>query len=247
MLHKLKALIIDDESLARSIIKEYSNKISELEIIGEAQNGFEGVKMIQQFSPDLIFLDIQMPKLNGFEMLELIDETPAIIFTTAYDEYAIKAFEINAIDYLLKPFSFERFSGAVNKVLSRTNDKNEKTNFAKLTSSTIESTNRIIVKEKSELIFIELDEIYFLEAMDDYVRIHTSKGKFLKKQTLANFEKQLPPAIFVRVHRSYLIAIKKMKKIYLLEKGSHEILLQNDLRIPVSKTGYQLLKNLVEF
>lgn len=207
---KFKTIIIDDEPLARSIVKEYSLKILEIDIVAEAQNGFEGVKLIQANSPDLIFLDIQMPKLNGFEMLELLDDVPHIIFTTAYDEYALKAFEVNAIDYLLKPFSFERFNDAVRKVLEKSSDKKLNDGFSNLASSAIHKTKRIVVKEKSELIFIDLDEIFFVEAMDDYIRIHSNKGKHLKKQTLTHFENLVPSDKFVRVHRSFLISLNRV-------------------------------------
>lgn len=243
---KIKTIIVDDEPLARSIIKEYCREISQIEIVAEAQNGFEGVKLIQQHNPDLIFLDIQMPKLNGFEMLELLENVPQVIFTTAYDEYAIKAFEINAADYLLKPFSIERFSDAVKKVVANP-DQGKQQHLSSLFENTLGKTSRIIVKDKNELIFIEHDEIIFLEAMDDYVSIHTSKGKYLKKQTLARFEKILPEEKFSRVHRSFIISLKQMKKIYLLEKGTYEILMSDGGKIPVSKTGYQSLKNSIEF
>lgn len=243
---KIKTIIIDDESLARSIIKEYSKEIPQIEIVAEAQNGFEGVKLIQQLNPDLIFLDIQMPKLNGFEMLELLENVPQVIFTTAYDEYAIKAFEINAADYLLKPFSMERFSDAVKKVVANP-DQSKQQHLSSLFENALGKSSRIIVKEKNELIFIEHDDIMFVEAMDDYVAIHTSRGKYLKKQTLTHFENILPQEKFSRVHRSFIISLKQMKKIYLMEKGTHEILMSNGSKIPVSKSGYQSLKNSIEF
>lgn len=249
MKEKIKVIIIDDESLAREIVKSYLVQSDNIEIIGECSNGFEGIKTINELNPDLIFLDIQMPKINGFEMLELIENPPAIIFTTAYDNYAIKAFEVNAVDYLLKPFSKERFDEALKKVL----DKFEKISVEQKTQikSVIETHSsgnnieRIIVKDGPEIFIIPVDDIIYFEAQDDYVMIHTNNRKYLKQQRMKYYENILPQKEFVRIHRSYIVSIKSIKKIELLEKESYEVLLHNGIKLPVSKNGYDKLRAII--
>src|SRR6185369_17044296 len=189
-----KIIIIDDEPLARSMVTEYLQDYPQLQVMQECNDGFEGVKAIMQHQPDLIFLDIQMPKINGFEMLELIDQHPAVIFTTAFDEYAIKAFDTHAIDYLLKPFSQERFDKALNKWKEQRNSSGskEKTEALLETSSRQpEDHQRVVVKTGSKIRIIPVHEIIYLEADDDYVRIHTAEGSFLKKKTMQYFEEVL--------------------------------------------------------
>ena len=241
----MKIIIVDDEPLARSIIKEYLQFHPDLELIAECNDGFEGVKAIQQIQPDLIFLDIQMPKINGFEMLELLDQPPAVIFTTAFDEYAMKAFETHAIDYLLKPFSKERFDKAIQKWLQQRNQSEPKTTTQTLISEEIrqpEERNRIVVKEGSNIRIIPVHEINYIEAYDDYVKIFTQKEMFLKKKTLSFYEHSLDTAQFVRVHRSYLIQLNQLTKIEPLEKDTHIALLKSGAKIPLSKGGYGRLK-----
>jgi len=238
----IKTVIIDDEPLARSIVIEYLRSYPEIHTVQECNDGFEGVKAIAEHKPDLIFLDIQMPKINGFEMLELIDEPPAVIFTTAFDEYAIKAFEAHAIDYLLKPFSKERFDKALGKWLQR-----QRLAPARLTSIPEEArhpeeANRVVVKEGSNIRIIPVSEILYLEAYDDYVKIHTAKEMFLKKKTMSYYEHSLDPLQFVRVHRSYLLQLSQITRIEPLEKDTHVALLKTGARIPLSKTGYAKLK-----
>ena len=175
-----KVIIIDDEPLARSIVKEYLQKHPELELVAECGDGFEGVKAIQQYQPDLIFLDIQMPKINGFEMLELIEQPPAVIFTTAFDEYAIKAFEAHAVDYLLKPFNQERFDKAIAKWLEQKNTHSKKhtQDLLETASQSPSQSQRIVVKTGSKIKIIPVHDVYYLEAADDYVKIHTKEGYF---------------------------------------------------------------------
>jgi len=201
----MKVIIIDDEPLARGIVKEYLKSYSQLELVAECGDGFEGVKAIMQHQPDLIFLDIQMPKINGFEMLELIDNPPAVIFTTAFDEYAIKAFETNTIDYLLKPFGKERFDKALNRWLGQNNLVTPP-----LTESATmpESSTRVVVKKGQNIVVLPIQKIHYFEAFDDYVRIHTAEGFYLKKKTMSFFEKTLDVSQFVRVHRSYLLNLQ---------------------------------------
>lgn len=239
----IKTLIIDDEPLARSVVAEYLQGFPEFEIIQECNDGFEGIKAIMQHKPDLIFLDIQMPKISGFEMLELLECTPDIIFTTAFDEFALKAFEAQAIDYLLKPFSQERFNKAINKWLEQRNVA-PRQNLEALQESQMEpeEQTRIVVKEGQDIRIIPLQDIHFLEAYDDYVKVHTKDGFFLKKKTMSFYEKNLNAEKFVRIHRSYILALQQLTRIETMEKENHVALLKNGKRIPLSKTGYVKLK-----
>jgi two-component system LytT family response regulator len=241
----IKAIIIDDEPLARGIVKEYLDAYSDIEILEECNDGFEGVKAIMQHQPDLVFLDIQMPKINGFEMLELIEQQPAVIFTTAFDEYAIKAFDTHAIDYLLKPFSKERFDKALQRWKEQRNSTEQKKKTELLletTSKQPEEQQRVVVKTGSKIRIIPVHDIIYLEADDDYVKIHTAEGSFLKKKTMQHFEDVLQPSQFVRVHRSYIIHIPQITRIEATDKENHVAVLKNNTRIPLSKTGYPKLK-----
>ncbi|HTE32441.1 MAG TPA: LytTR family transcriptional regulator DNA-binding domain-containing protein [Chryseolinea sp.] len=241
----IKAVLIDDEPLARSIVVEYLRAFPEITIAQECNDGFEGVKAIAQHKPDLIFLDIQMPKINGFEMLELVEHPPAVIFTTAFDEYAIKAFDSHAIDYLLKPFSKERFEKALQKWLQHRNQHDPKPNPQTLLSDEVrqpEERSRIVVREGSNIRIIPVHEIQYLEAYDDYVKIFTAKEMFLKKKTMNFYEKSLDPAQFVRVHRSYIINLQQLTKIEPLEKETYLALLKSGMKVPLSKSGYAKLK-----
>ena len=177
----MKIIIIDDEPLARSIVKEYLQSYNDAEVVAECNDGFEGMKAIQQYQPGLIFLDIQMPKINGFEMLELIENPPPVIFTTAFDEFAIKAFELNATDYLLKPFSKERFDKAVQKYLHQSATTQSHTVLDTAAQSPAQQ-NRIVVKDGSKIKIIPVSQIHYLEAADDYAKIVTAEGAFLKKE-----------------------------------------------------------------
>ncbi|MGH2643127.1 MAG: LytR/AlgR family response regulator transcription factor [Chitinophagaceae bacterium] len=241
-----KVIIIDDEPLAREIVKEYIQKIPDLQLMAECNDGFEAVKVISEYKPDLIFLDVQMPKISGFEMLELLDEPPAVIFTTAFDEYAIKAFEANATDYLLKPFSQERFELAVNKYLSQ--KKEDKSSVKNLMDSVSKDLplKRIVIRDGSKIRIIPLHEVIMLEAADDYVKIHTAKGAFLKKKTMQSFEENLPESQFVRVHRSYIVNVSLITRIDPMEKENHVALLKDGPQVPVSKAGYQRLKQVLD-
>lgn len=239
----MKAIIIDDEPLARIIVKEYLQAFPHITLVQECGDGFEGMKAIQEHKPDLIFLDIQMPKITGFEMLELIDEPPLVIFTTAFEEYAIKAFDAHAADYLLKPFSKERFDKAMQKLLL------QKNNIAKDVVDTALQTpvqsNRIVVKDNGKIKIIPLAQVQYLEAADDYVKIYTADGTFLKKQTMQFFEDSLPSTEFIRVHRSYIIYAPLINRIDPHEKDSHLVLLTTGVRLPVSKNGFATLKGVL--
>lgn len=237
----MKIIIIDDEPLARSMIREYLEPYSEMEIVAECNDGFEGFKAIQQFAPDLLFLDIQMPKLNGFEMLELVDAPPPVIFATAFDEFAIKAFESNAVDYLLKPFSKERFDRAVAKFLER-RPADTRALLDTVEAAAAPYQNRIVVKDGSKIKIVPLPQVQYLEAADDYVKVLTAEGSFLKKKTMHFFEQALNASQFVRIHRSYIVNIQLITRIDPYEKDGHMVLLNTGARLPVSKAGYAKLK-----
>jgi two-component system, LytTR family, response regulator len=242
-----KIIIIDDEPLARSIVKEYLQKHPDLELVAECGDGFEGIKAIQQHQPDLVFLDIQMPKINGFEMLELLEQPPAVIFTTAFDEYAIKAFEAHAIDYLLKPFNQERFNKAVAKwgEQKSTTQENKTSELLETASQSPSQSQRIVVKNGSKIKIIPVHDIFYLEAADDYVKIHTQEGYFLKNKTMSHFEQVLDEQLFVRSHRSYIINIQQITRIDPYEKDNHVAVLRTGIKVPVSRSGYGKLKSVL--
>jgi two-component system, LytTR family, response regulator len=241
----IKAIIIDDEPLAREIVKEYLIQHNEISVVQECGDGFEGVKAIAHHKPDLIFLDIQMPKINGFEMLELIDSPPSVIFTTAFDEYAIKAFEAHAVDYLLKPFSKDRFEKALQKWKEQYQLDDRKLKDKAILESVTrpeEEQKRVVVKKGNAIRIIPVKEIIFIEACDDYVKINANGENFLKKKTMQYFEDTLDAASFVRAHRSYILQINQITRIEPMEKDNHVALLKNGTKIPLSKTGYAKLK-----
>lgn len=242
----MKAIIIDDEPLARSIVKEYLGNYPQVQLLEECNDGFEGVKAINQYQPDLVFLDIQMPKINGFEMLELIDEPPAVIFTTAFEEYAIRAFETHAVDYLLKPFSRERFDKAMQKLMAQQSATAEKTKeVVEAASHAPAQSGRVVVKDGGKIRIIPVTQIHYLEAADDYVKIVTADGGFLKKKTMQFFEESLQPYQFARVHRSYILNTQLVTRIDPYEKDGHIATLNTGAKIPVSKTGYIKLKEIL--
>lgn len=243
-----KILLIDDEPLARMVVKEYLQDFPHLTVVQECNDGFEGMKAIQQHEPDLIFLDIQMPKINGFEMLELLENPPAVIFATAFDDYAIKAFEAHAVDYLLKPFSKERFDKAVNKWLLRQNAVAAASNTQQLLEAVSQNpvqNNRIVVKNGNRIKIIPVTEVLYLEAADDYVKVHTAEGYFLKSKTMAAFENTLNAALFCRCHRSYLVNTQYITRIDPYEKDSHIAVLKNGAKVPVSRGGYGKLRDVL--
>lgn len=242
----IKAVLIDDEPLARELVREYLLSHPQIEVVAECNDGFEGLKAIQQHAPDLVFLDIQMPKINGFEMLELVDKLPNVIFTTAFEEYAIRAFEVNAIDYLLKPFSRDRFDKALQKLLDRRTDDKVTAELLDAASRDIPTQhNRVVVKINGKIKIIPVQEIHYLEAADDYVKIVTTEGPFLKNKTMTFFEKMLDPQQFIRVHRSYIVNVTQITRIDPYEKETYLAILRDGSKITVSKTGYPRLKEVL--
>lgn len=248
-MEKVKTIIIEDEELGRELIQNYLKDRDEIEIIAECENGFEGVKTIQDLKPQLVFLDIQMPKINGFEMLEILDEKPEIIFTTAYNQYAIQAFELNAVDYLLKPFSKERLMEALNKALQRIrNNQPRDENIMKLTQHSIdEIIGRVVVKSNNKISVIPVEKINYLEAQDDYVMIYTNEGKHLKQSTMKYFEDHLDPGDFMRVHRSYIVRLDQVTQLEPYGKDSYVAKLKDGTAVKISKSGFKNLKGKLNF
>lgn len=240
-----KVILIDDEPLSREIVKAYLREYPQVEVVQECNDGFEGLKAIQQHKPDLIFLDIQMPKISGFEMLELLEKPVPVIFITAFDEYAIKAFEANAVDYLLKPFSDDRFKKAVDKFLEKQHSPTATQKVVEAMAITPQQQNRVVVKTGAKVKIIPVHDIHYIEADDDYVRIVTDEGQFLKNKTMGFYEQTLDVSQFVRVHRSYIIQIKHITRIEPYQKETHLAILKNGKQIPVSKTGYGKLKEIL--
>lgn len=243
----IKTILIDDEPLARSMVLEYLKGMPEFQVVAECNDGFEGVKAIQQHQPDLVFLDIQMPKLTGFEMLELLDNYPHVIFTTAFDQYALKAFEKNAIDYLLKPIRPDRFQKAIEKFKNAFQQKESPSVNAHAWKEAMEpeALERVVVKRGNQIKIIPVEQIIYLEAYDDYVKIHTRDGMHLKNKTMASFEKRLNGKHFVRIHRSFIVKVDQLEKIEPMEKDSYIATLHNGDKVNISKAGYARLKQVI--
>lgn len=241
----IKVIIIDDEPLARSIVKEYLLSYSDMELVAECSDGFEGVKTIMAVQPDLVFLDIQMPKITGFEMLELIEQPPDVIFTTAFDEFAMQAFETNAVDYLLKPFGRDRFDRAIAKWRSKSEKREYVQPLLEERNKKPEERNRVVVKSGNSIKILPVSDIHFIEAYDDYVKIFSKDGFHLKKKTMNFFEKSLDATQFVRVHRSYIIALAQLTKIEMKEKDTHIAKMKDGKMVPMSKSGYLKLKEIL--
>jgi two-component system, LytTR family, response regulator len=243
----LKVVIIDDEEPARTIIRSFLGEFTDLQVAGEFSDGFAGMKGIQELKPDIVFLDIQMPRLTGFELLELLENPPVIIFSTAYDQYAIRAFELNATDYLLKPYSKDRFRQAVQKAIARVgkgeNPGAKLKRVAEEAVSTEESLVRIAVKSGSKIQVVPVSDVIYLEAEGDYVMIHTADARYLKEKTLKYFESHLDPAQFIRIHRSSIVNATYIGRIELYDKESYMVLLKNGVKLRASSSGYKLLKD----
>jgi two-component system, LytTR family, response regulator len=235
-------VIIDDEPLARMLVKEYLQNHTDIQVLQECSDGFEGIKAIQTLRPDFVFLDVQMPKLNGFEMLELIENPPMVIFTTAFDEYALKAFEANAIDYLLKPFNKERFDKALKKCLEQNNSKEELPVSTHAFENYPDSANRIVVKTNNNIKIIPVSEIIYIEAYDDYVNLYSGEACYIKKKTMSFYENTLNKNEFIRIHRSYILNIAFLTRIEQINKDSYISVLKNGAKLALSRAGYGLLK-----
>jgi len=242
-----RALIVDDEELARHIIRELLQPHSEIEVAAECSNGFEAVKAYSEHKPDLIFLDVQMPKLTGFDVLELIGEDISVIFVTAYDQYAMRAFEVHAVDYLLKPIGKKRFEEALERAKSRLGEKMP--SARKLADSARppqQFLERIVVKDGTRVTLIPVAKLDYVEAQDDYVGLASQGKKHLKQQTIASLEACLDPNFFVRIHRSYIVNLERVARIEPYGKDSRLAILNDGARLPVSRTGYARLQSLLD-
>lgn len=245
---KWKALIVDDEELARKLLREMLSSHEEIEIAAECGNGMEAVKAAAEHKPDLLFLDVQMPKLTGFDVLELIDrEGVAVIFVTAYDQYAMKAFDVHAVDYLLKPFSRERFEAALERAKSEKPKKElDALRLSAAARPAGQYAERLVVKDGTKVSLIPVTKLDYAEALDDYVSLASEGKKHLKQQTISGLELALDPALFVRIHRSYLVNLERVARIEPYGKDSKVAILTNGVKLPVSRTGFTRLKKLLD-
>ncbi len=245
----MKAIIIEDEKLAAQLLSIQLKEHEQIQLLGVFDNGYNGLKAIQELKPDLVFLDIELPKLTGLELLELLDDPPMIIFTTAYNQYAIEAFERNAVDYLLKPFSKKRLFEAIEKAKLKNADS-DTPNYKPIISDIQQQSNsfldRIAVKDKSNIHLIATPDIYFLEAQDDYVSIHTSDKAYLKNARLKFYEQNLDPKKFIRVHRSYIVNTAFIHKLENYSKDSYLLILTNGGKVSISRSGLQLLRQVLD-
>ena len=246
----VSTIIIDDEPLAREIVRRYASNVQELNVVAECGDGFEALRQIQVHKPDLLFLDIQMPKLDGFELLEVLEYNPAIIFATAFDQFAIKAFERNAVDYLLKPFSKERFENAVQKAIQRISKEKISSdasleNLKEYAQKTRETLDRVVTRLGSKVTVIPVDRIWYIESADDYVMIYSELGNHLKEKTMKYFEEQLPANNFVRIHRGSIINLAQISAIEPYTKDTHMVTLKCGAKLRASADGYKKLRALL--
>jgi len=250
----LRTIIVDDEELARQVLRELLRVHEEIEVVTECKNGLEAVKAVAEHKPDLLFLDVQMPKLTGFDVLELIGPNVPVIFVTAYDEYAMKAFEVHAVDYLLKPVGKERLAAALQRVKTRHSEKAAAAANARPSPSDLATAarpagqyaERLVVKDGARVTLIPVGKLDYAEAQDDYVALATEGKKHLKQQTIASLEAALDPTLFVRIHRSYVVNLERVARIEPYGKESRVAILSNGAKLPVSRAGYARLQALLE-
>lgn len=244
---KIRTIIVDDEDLARGLVREYLASHADIEIVAECSNGFEAVKAVTDLSPDLMFLDIQMPKLTGFEVIDLLEDPPAVIFVTAFDQYALKAFDVHAVDYLLKPYSKQRFDEALSHAMDHLDKRQtEKTKEVAAAATPLgQILERVLIKEGSKVLVVPVERIDYIEAQDDYVSFRVEGKSHLKMQRLAELESSLDNRRFVRIHRSFILNIDRLAKLELYAKDSRTAVLKDGTQLPVSRTGYDKLKELL--
>ncbi len=244
-MNPIRVMIVDDEAPARAILAEFLADHAQFTIVAECANGYEAVKAAAEQKPDLIFLDIQMPKLDGFEVLDLLDPKPKVVFVTAYDEYAIRAFEVHAIDYLLKPYSAARFA----EVAAHAEEivrRSEQQPLAGVTAAAVRRPlQRIAFRDGAAIEVVPVQRIDYIEAQDDYVHVWTRGEKKMKQQTLSELEQLLDPTRFVRVHRSYIVNLESLARVEPYAKDSRVALLKDGTKIPISRAGYERLKELL--
>jgi two-component system LytT family response regulator len=243
----LRIALVDDEPLARDVLREMLAAHDDIEIVAECANGFEAVKAVSELKPDLLVLDIQMPKLDGFDVLELVGREIPVIFATAYDEFAIRAFDVHAVDYLLKPFGPERLSDALTRARERVASKERPTVEPLLAAARSERTplQRILIRNRADVHVIPVSKIDYLEAQDDYVGVHATGKTYLKEQTLTELETLLDAAAFVRIHRRYILNLSRLSKLELGVSENRIAILTDGTQLPVSRSGYARLRELL--
>ena len=241
----LRALIVDDEELARHLIREYLQGHADIEIVGECENGLDAVRQIGALAPDLVFLDIQMPRLTGLEVLELTGRRAGVIFTTAYDEHAIKAFELHAVDYLLKPFSKARFDDALARARALHAPASPAPALDALIARKTAPLERILIRDREQVHVIAIDQVECIEAQVDYLAIHAGGKCHLKPQRISEIEEQLDSTRFLRVHRSFIISLAHLQAIERPGPDRHAARLRSGKRVPISRSGYEKLRTLV--
>jgi two-component system LytT family response regulator len=245
---RLRVAIVDDEDLARTVVREYLAGIADVEIVAECANGFEAVKAVSELQPDLLILDVQMPKLNGFEVLELVGRDVAVVFVTAYDQYAIRAFEVHAVDYLLKPFGADRLSAAIDRVRERLG-RGEALPVRQLAADgqpAQDHARRILVRDGPRVHVLPVEKIDYIQAQDDYVCFRCEGKEYLKEQTLGELERLLDGARFVRIHRSFILNLDRLARVETGERENRIAILTDGRRLPISRTGHARLSALLE-
>jgi len=244
---QIQTVIVDDEALARGVLREMLAGHPDVEIAAECGNGFEAVKVVSEMRPDLLLLDIQMPKLDGFEVLELVANDVTVIFVTAYDQYAIRAFEVHAVDYLLKPYSPERLAEALDRARARIAAK-DKVPEGLVAAGRARQTplERILIRDRADVHVIPVEKIDYLESQDDYVSVKAAGKSYLKEQTLAELETLLDKEVFVRIHRRYILNIARLSRIELAVKDNRIAILVDGSKLPISRSGYARLKELLK-
>ena len=248
----IRVAIVDDEEPARLVLREYLEAEPDVTIVAECANGFEAVKAVAEQKPDLLITDIQMPKLDGFEVLDLVGRDTNVIFATAYDAYALKAFDVHAVDYLLKPFSADRLREALararQRLASRADTAAPRHDPAAIAAAARPAgtwITRIVIRDGSEVHVVPIDRVDFVEAQDDYIAVHAGERTLLKDQTLGSLESQLDPRRFVRVHRSYLLNLDRLARLEAASKDAKVAILRDGREIPVSRSGYERLQKLL--
>jgi two-component system, LytTR family, response regulator len=255
---RFRAVIVDDEELARQVLREFLTTHPEIEIAAECANGFEAVKSVSELKPDLVFLDVQMPKLDGFEVLELIGTSAAVVFVTAHDNYAIRAFEVHAVDYLLKPFGCDRFEAALTHAKERLSSASSTTqppagrpapspsDLAAAARPPAHYLDRVPVRDGARVFIIPISKLDYAEAQDDYIALCSDGKKHLKQQTISSLESALDPSRFLRIHRSYIVNLERVARIEPYGKDSHVAVLHNGTQLPVSRAGYARLREFLD-
>jgi two-component system LytT family response regulator len=241
----LRVVIVDDEEPARMAMRQHLDTIGGIDVVGECANGFEAIKAVAEHKPDVMLLDVQMPKLDGFEVLEVTGRDVPVVFVTAYDEYALRAFDVHAVDYLLKPFTAQRLAEALERVRSRQEAAVAPTVLRAAARKPGMPLDRVIIRDGADVHVLVVSKIDYVEAQDDYVAFHTAGKSLLKEQTLAELETQLDPRRFVRIHRSYLLNIDRLAKVELYAKDSRVAILHDGKKLLVSRSGYQRLQQLL--